>query len=80
MKLRLPKRPLQNPTPGIAAVVHFCERVDRALPLLRTFLIIAGLLAAALKAGTFADYLFCGGLLLHWTLWFQRWWLGDKRS
>lgn len=78
MKLRLPKRPLHNPTPAITAAAQFCERIDRALPLLRTVLLIAGLLAAALRAGTVADYLFCSGLLLHWTLWFQRWWIGAK--
>ncbi len=79
MKLRIPKRPLQAPTPGVAAVSHYCERIDRILPLLRTLLLIAGVLAAALKAGMVADYLFGGGLLLHWAIWFQRWWTGDWR-
>lgn len=80
MKLRLPKRPLHNPTPAIAAVAHCCDRIDRALPLLRTLLLVAGVLAAAFKAGTIADYLFCGGLLLHWTIWFQRWWSKDRHG
>lgn len=80
MKLRMPKRPLQNPTPAIAVVAHCCERIDRTLPRLRTLLLIAGLLAAALKAGMVADYLFGSGLLLHWAIWFQRWWRGDLRS
>ena len=80
MKLRMPKRPLQNPTPVITAVVHCCERLDHTLPLLRTLLLIAGLLAAALQAGMVADYLFGGGLLLHWAIWFQRWWLGNRHG
>jgi hypothetical protein len=79
MKIRMPKRPLQNPTPAIDAVSHFCERIDRAVPQLRTLFLIAGVLAAALKAGAVADYLFGAGLLLHWAIWFQRWWTGGWR-
>lgn len=74
MKIRLPKRPLQGPVPAIVAVVHCCERVDRAVPYIRTLLLILGVLAAALQAGAVADYLFGAGLLLHWAMWFQRWW------
>jgi hypothetical protein len=61
-------------TPVVAVVAHWCEKIDGAIPLLRTLLLIAGLLAAALRAGVMADYLFGGGLLLHWAIWFQRWW------
>lgn len=74
MKLRMPKRPLQDPTSVIAAVSHYCDRIDAALPHLRTLFLIAGLLAAALKVGVVADYLFGAGLLLHWAIWFQSWW------
>lgn len=80
MKLRMPKRPLQNPTPAMAVVVHCCERIDRTLPRLRTLLLIAGLLAAALQAGMVADYLFGAGLLLHWAIWFQGWWTRDRHG
>jgi len=79
MKIRLPKRPLQNPAPAIDAVSHFCERLDRTVPQLRTAFLIAGVLAAALQAGAVADYLFGAGLLLHWTIWFQRWWTSGWR-
>ena len=79
MKIRLPKRLLQDPAPAIIAVAHYCERVDRAVPYLRTFLLIAGVLAAAFQAGAVADYLFAAGLLLHWTIWFQRWWTNGWR-
>jgi len=74
MKLRMPKRPLQTPDPTIVALTHYCDRIDRAVPHLRTLFLIAGLLAAALQAGMVADYLFGAGLLLHWAIWFQRWW------
>lgn len=74
MKTRLPKRPLQDPAPAIVAVAHYCERLDRAVPCLRTLFLIAGVLAAAIQAGAIADYLFGAGLLLHWAMWFQRWW------
>lgn len=74
MKLRMPKRPLQNPDPTIAALTQYCDRIDRAVPHLRTLFLVAGLLAAALQAGMIADYLFGAGLLLHWAIWFQRWW------
>lgn len=74
MKLRMPKRPLQDAAPAVVAVSHYCERADRAMPLLRTILLVAGVLAAALKVGTAADYLFGAGLLCHWAIWFQRWW------
>ena len=74
MKMRMPKRPLHTPTPAVAAVAHCCERVDRTIPHLRTLFLVAGVLAAALKGGAIADYLFGAGLLLHWAIWFQGWW------
>jgi len=79
MKTRLPKRPLPDLSAVIVAVSHYCERIDRAVPHLRTLFLIAGVIAAALRAGTVADYLFGGGLLLHWAIWFQRWWTGGWR-
>lgn len=80
MKMRIPKQPLQVPAPAVAAISHCVERIDRRLPLLRTLLLVAGLVAAALKASMVADYLFGGGLLLHWAIWFQRWWSGNWHS
>ena len=74
MKIRMPKRPLSGSSPAVATLSHFCERLDRTVPQLRTLLLIAGVLAAALQKGTVADYLFGAGLLLHWAIWFQRWW------
>jgi len=74
MKLRIPKRPLHDPSPVITALVHYCECIDRSLPHLRTFLIVAGLVASLLRTGALADYLFGAGLLMHGAIWFQGWW------
>lgn len=74
MKLRIPKRPLHDPGPTMAMLAHHCGCIDRALPHVRTFLLIAGLLASLCRTGALADYLFGAGLLTHWTIWFQRWW------
>lgn len=72
MKLRIPKRPLHDPADTMLA--YYCDCVDRQLPHLRTFLIVAGLLASLCRTGAVADYLFGAGLLLHWAIWFQGWW------
>lgn len=42
MKTRLPKRPLPDSPAVIVAVSHYCERIDRAVPHLRTLFLIAG--------------------------------------
>lgn len=72
MKLRIPKRPLHDP--AIRMLIHYCERVDLSLPYLRTFCLIAGLLASLCRLGPVADYLFGAGLLLHGAIHFQFWW------
>ncbi len=79
MKIRLPKRLPQDPSPVVVAIAHYCERIDRTVPYLRTLFLIAGVLAAALQVGAVADYLFGAGLLLHWAIWFQRWWTNGWR-
>jgi hypothetical protein len=76
MKLRIPKR--QPGTPGFeAALVHFCKMLDHCIPGLRTLFLVAGVLAAALKLGTTADFLFATGLLLQVTMWFGDWWMAQ---
>ncbi len=77
MKLRIPKR--QPGTPGAeAALVHLCEMLDRCIPILRTALLIAGVLAAALKGGRIADFLFATGLLFQFVIWFDYWWVTKR--
>ncbi|SDC21761.1 hypothetical protein SAMN05428966_101308 [Massilia sp. PDC64] len=77
MKLRLPKR--QPGTPGAeAALVHLCEMLDRCIPILRTVFLIIGVLAAALRGGWIADFLFATGLLLQFVMWFDYWWVTKR--
>jgi hypothetical protein len=77
MKLRLPKR--QPATPGAEAfLVQVSEAMDRSIPGLRTLFIIAGLIAAALRAGPGADFLFAIGLLLQLAIWFEHWWMAKR--
>lgn len=77
MRLRLPKR--QPGTPGQAAfLVHCSETLDRSLPVLRTILMIAGLIAAAARTGQIADFLFVTGLLFHFAISFEHWWIAKR--
>lgn len=77
MKLRLPKR--QSGTPGVEVfLVHFCETLDRMVPALRTVFMIAGLIAAAARIGAAADFLFATGLLLHFAISFENWWIAKR--
>lgn len=74
MRLRLPKRP--PGTPGAEAfLVQCCDGFDRSFPVLRTALIIAGLVAAAARTGQIADFLFVTGILFHLAISFERWWI-----
>ncbi len=77
MKLRIPKR--QPGTPGAeAALVHLCELLDRCIPILRTVFLASGILAAALKGGRIADFLFATGLLFQVAMWFDYWWASKR--
>jgi hypothetical protein len=76
MKLRIPKR--QPGVPGAEALVHLCMILDRHIPILRTAFLMAGVLAAALKVGTLADFLFATGLLLQFAIWFDHWWMAQR--
>jgi hypothetical protein len=77
MKLRLPKR--QSGTPGVEVLlVHFCEALDRIIPTLRTIFMIAGLIAAAARVGLVSDFLFATGLLLHFAISFENWWIAKR--
>ena len=77
MKLRLPKR-----EPGAMGadpfLVQFCNALDRSIPLLRTLFIVAGLVAAAARVGKASDFLFVTGLLFHFAIWFESWWLTKR--
>lgn len=76
MKLRLPKR--HSAVNVEAVLVHVCESLDRSIPILRTFFIVAGVIAAAARIGILSDFLFVTGLLLHCAIWFQHWWIRQR--
>jgi hypothetical protein len=75
MKLRLPKRESGQAEP---VRVDFCVAIDRSIPVLRTALMVAGLILAAVRGGRLADYLFVTGLLFHLSIWFEHWWTAKR--
>ena len=78
MKFRIPKRH-PGTTDFTAFLIHCCDALDRSLPALRTLFLIAGVIAAALRTGLLADFLFVTGLLLQFSIWFENWWLHKIR-
>lgn len=52
--------------------------LDRCIPILRTVFLIIGVLAAALRGGWIADFLFATGLLLQFVMWFDYWWVTKR--
>jgi len=75
MKLRLPKREAGPPN---AAHAHFCEVIDRSIPIMRTAFIVAGLVVAAVRGGRLGDFLFVTGLLFHFAISFEHWWIKKR--
>jgi hypothetical protein len=75
MRLRLPKREAGRPDNVHA---HFCEAIDRSIPVLRTLLIVAGLVVAAVRGGRLGDFLFVTGLLFHFAISFEHWWITKR--
>lgn len=73
MKSRAPKR-----QPAVLraefVLLQFCAMLDRSIPACRTGFLIAGIMAAALRTGSSADYLFAAGLLFQFSIWFESWW------
>jgi F0F1-type ATP synthase membrane subunit c/vacuolar-type H+-ATPase subunit K len=77
MKLRIPKR--QAGTSGAEAfLAHLCVAFDRSIPGLRTGFLITGLIAAAMRTGELADFLFVTGLLFQFAIWFEQWWCARR--
>lgn len=77
MKLRIPKR--QPGLPGADTfLVQVCSAMDRSVSGLRTGFLVAGLVAAALRTGRTADFLFATGLLLQLSIWFESWWVAQR--
>jgi hypothetical protein len=77
MKLKIRKRHAGIPD-APAVLIHFCDMLDGTIPRLRTWWLVAGIIAAALRTGELADYLFVTGLLMHMAIWFENWWQADR--
>jgi hypothetical protein len=75
MKLRLPKRQTGKPE---AVLMLCCAALDRSIPVLRTVFIVAGLIVAAVRGGRLADFLFVTGLLFHFSISFEQWWITKR--
>jgi hypothetical protein len=75
MRPRLPKREAGQPN---AVHVYFCEAIDRSIPALRTVFIVAGLVVAAVRGGRLGDFLFVTGLLFHFAISFEHWWITKR--
>lgn len=75
MKLRIhkPDRPAPHP-----ALLILCETLDRAIPTARTVLLAAGVVAAAMRTGRLADFIFALGLLFQFAISFGVWWHSKK--
>ncbi|KFI08759.1 hypothetical protein [Massilia sp. BSC265] len=73
MKFRIPKR--QAGMSGEAFLTTCCKTLDSSIPALRTACLIAGVIAAGLRLGSVGDFLFVTGLLLHFSIWFENWWV-----
>jgi hypothetical protein len=77
MKLRIPKRQAGPPS-AIDFLALVCDALDRSIPGLRTGFLVAGLLAAAMRTGELADFLFVTGLLFQFAIWFEHWWCSRR--
>lgn len=75
MRLRLPKRQAVRPD---SILMNYCDVVDRSIPVLRTAFIVAGLIVAAVRGGRLADFLFVTGLLFHFAISFEHWWIKKR--
>jgi hypothetical protein len=77
MKRKPAKR--QSGTPATAVLLgQLCNGLDRSVPGLRTVFLIAGVLAAAAHTGQSADFLIAAGLLFHFAIWFEDWWITQR--
>jgi hypothetical protein len=74
MNLKRLKRVFQMSNVSVPNGVRCISALDKCVPTFRTIFLIAGVVGAALGVDT-ADYLFAAGLLLHFTIWFENWWL-----
>ena len=58
--------------------MHYCDAIDRMIPVLRTAFMVAGLILAAVRGGRLPDFLFVTGLLFHFSISFEHWWITKR--
>jgi hypothetical protein len=75
MRLKLPKRQGGR---SETVLVNYCDAMDRSIPILRTTFMVAGLIVAATRGGRLADFLFVTGLLFHFAISFEHWWIKKR--
>lgn len=75
MKPRVHK-PSRSQAEGV--LVEFLDLLDRTIPTARTVFLTAGVVAAALRTGIYADFLFATGLAIQFTIWFELWWRASR--
>ncbi|GAB3415115.1 hypothetical protein GCM10027318_31640 [Massilia agilis] len=80
MNLKRLRKAFATPGRPSSAGLSCISSLDRSIPTLRTVLIIAGIVGAALDVDVTADYLFAAGLLLHFTIWFEDWWRAARAN
>jgi hypothetical protein len=74
MNMKRAKRVLMAEVAQGYVMSRFLSALDKSVPVLRTVFLIVGVVAAGLGAARLSDYVFAAGLLLHFTIWFERWW------
>jgi hypothetical protein len=74
MNMKRAKRVLLAEVAQGYAVSRLLAALDKSVPVLRTVFLIVGIVTAGFGAGRLSDYVFAAGLLLHFTIWFERWW------
>jgi len=72
MKNRMTKR--YSEAVLATTLAQWCETLDRGMPSLRTWCLLAGVVAVAAHAGRPADFLFVTGLVCQAAMWFESWW------
>lgn len=75
MKARLPFRAL--PAPRVSSL---CQLADTAVSPAGTISLLCGAVAAGAGSWETANFLFAAGLLLHFAVWFERWWGKNDRD
>ncbi|MGZ5198724.1 MAG: hypothetical protein ACXWC4_03055 [Telluria sp.] len=80
MKARLPFRALHSPEAAQAWAGDLCQIAHTAIAPIGTCSLLFGAVAAGTGSSGAADFLVSAGLLLHFSVWFERWWTNSGRA